>query len=126
MGRILIFDYYFKDTLCTHCEVDFANQIINVKNYINDPLYQAFGLQTVTMDSIDEFFRERCFPETRVDCLSLCNYLGLDSFDAEEICRKTHGKCISDFFWIKFDNENIRFKELRGRIVILEKEGIEV
>ena len=126
MVRVLIFDYYYKDVLCTHCEIDYGKQYISVKNFVDDPLFQAFGKQIITMDSIDEFFRDRCFPETRVDCLDLCRYLGLDHFDAEAICRKTHGKCVHDFFWIRFDNEIINFKEIRGHIVILEQNGKEV
>lgn len=123
MDRVLIFDYYDRDVLCSHCEFNYTRQTISIENFVEEPYRQAFGRQEVTFDSIDWFFRDRCFPETRVDCIELCEMLGLDHFDAEAICRKTHGKCIEDFQWIKFDGENVKFHHMQGRFVVLEKDG---
>lgn len=126
MDRVLIFDYYDKDELCSHCEFNYTKKTIKVENYVSECYRQAFGKQEITFDSIDWFFRDRCFPETRVDCKELCEMLGVDHFDAEAICRKTHGKCFGDFNWIKFEGEDIKFLRTQDSTVVLEKDGKEV
>lgn len=117
MGRILKFEYYFDNTLCTECKVDYGVGSIDIKNYTDNIVFQAFGKRRMSIDEIDEFFRERCFPETRVDVKDLLKMLGLRNFDAEAICRKTHGMVHGDRFWIRFDDEDLTYsdiKKLRG------------
>lgn len=112
MGRVLDFEFYEKDKLCTRVHVDYAKQLVEVENFTDDVVSQVFGRQKVTIDSIDEFFRERTFPETRVDKDVLLEMLGLQRFDAEAICRKTHGMLIHDFSWIRFDNEDLSYEDI--------------
>lgn len=102
MGRILKFDYCYKNTVCTHCEANFDTGEVLVTNFVEEPLLQAFGNKEATLENLDAFFRSRCFSEERVDSLELCEVLGLDHYDAEGICRKTSGKLIHDCFWINF------------------------
>lgn len=75
--------------------------------------------------SYDEV-RETLHDITGVDCKELCEILWVDHFDAEAICRKTHGKCFGDFNWIKFEGENIKFLRTQDSTVVLEKDGKEV
>lgn len=113
MGKILKFEYYYVDKLCTRCVVDYNKESIKVENFTSELVLQAFGNWKLTMDSIDEFFRERCFEETRVDRDVLLEMLGLHNFDAEAICRKTHGMVIGDYFWVRFDDENLTFDDIK-------------
>lgn len=113
MGKILDFEYYMKDKLCSRVHVDYDKQTIDVENFTDDLIEQAFGLQKITIDSIDEFFRDRVFPETRVDVDVLLELLDLKVFDAEAIARKTHGMMTHDFFWIRFDNEDFSYEDVK-------------
>lgn len=115
MGKILDFEYYNKEKLCTRVHVDYNKQEVLVENFTNDIIEQAFGKQRVTIDSIDEFFRERVFEETRVDKNELLEYFGLKVFDAEAIARKTHGLIASDTYWLRFDNEEFGYKNVAER-----------
>lgn len=113
MGKILKFEYYEKDKLNTKVSVDYVKQEIIVENFTDDIVEQAFGKRKITMDIIDEFFRERVFPETRVNCKDILEGLGLRNFDAEAIARITHGVLIHDFNWIRFDEEEIGWEEIK-------------
>lgn len=106
MGRILKFGFYLRDCLCSSVCVDYSKQEVVVVNYTDDIIDQAFGRSKVTVESIDEFFRERCFPETRVNCRQLLDDLGLKVFDAESIVRKTHGLMMDDEYWVKFEEDD--------------------
>ena len=113
MGKILGFEYYEKDKLCTKVSVNYSNNTVNVVNFTDDIISQAFGKRAVTVEDIDDFFRNRVFPESRVDVDVLLDLLGLDHFDAEAIARKTHGMLWEDFFWVKFDNENLSYEDIK-------------
>lgn len=118
-GKPLDFEYYYKDKLCTRCHIDYKTQTIQVENFTDNPVLQAFGLQEVTIDVVDDFFKDRCFDENRPDFDELLEYFGMKCFDAEEMCRITHGKTIHDWFWLRFDNENYHYEDFKN-----EKEAV--
>jgi len=66
--------------------------------------------------SLDYFFRERTFPETRVNCKQVLKHLGLTYFDAYEVCKKTHGALVDDTFWIRFEGESYVYEDVRVAI----------
>ena len=113
MGKTLDFEYYEEDRLCTKVHVDYKTQKVDVVNYTDDIVSQAFGRRNVTIDTIDEFFRERVFPETRVDKDKLLEAAGMTHFDAEAIARKTHGILMEDLFWIRFAGEDITYEDIK-------------
>ena len=114
MGGVLKFEFYFKDMLCTRCSVNYITKEIGVENFTDKLFLQAFGKRKMCIDEIDEFFRERCFPESRVDKDTLLEMLGLRNFDAEAICRKTHGMMTGDQFWIRFDDEPLSYDDIKA------------
>lgn len=113
MGKILDFEYYEKDKLCSRVHVDYSSGVVNVENFTDDIVAQAFGRQKVTIDSIDSFFRDRVFDETNVGKDKLLELLGLKHFDAEAIARKTHGMLVHDMFWVRFDNEDLTYEDIK-------------
>lgn len=112
MGKVLKFEFYEKDKLCTKVSVDYSIGTVNVENFTDDVVEQAFGNREVCIEDIDDFFRSRIFAETRVDKDTLLGMLGLKVYDPEAICRKTHGMLIHDFNWIKFDGEDISYSDI--------------
>lgn len=113
MGRVLKFEYWYGDKLCTSVFVDYGKQSIEIKNFTDDIILQAFGRRKVIIETIDEFFRERVFPETRVDCKKLLAQFGFKNYDAESIARKTHGILFSDIFWLRFDDECLNWDDIK-------------
>lgn len=109
------FKVYFKDDLMS--EVCVKGSSITFRNYSTNPLWLPFGVHTTaTPELLDEFFEERCFPRDRVNCKQLLRTLGLDCYEPELICRKTHGVQFDDFLWIQFSDEpQVTFDEIRLR-----------
>ena len=113
MGRELRFEYYCEDELCTRVFVDYDRQKVSVENFTDDIISQAFGKRTAEIEDVDDFFRERVFPETRVDCRELLRRFGFKNFDAEAIARKTHGILFSDVYWLRFDDEDFGWEDVK-------------
>lgn len=88
------------------CEIEVKGNTVNFKNYTTDILSCPFGvLHSATIQDLEDFFEDRCFPKERVNCKSILNRLGLDCYEPELICRKTHGLQFDDFIWLQFSDE---------------------
>ena len=112
MGKILKFEFYEKDKLCTRVFVNYSSGVVDVENFTDDVIEQAFGNRKVCIEDVDDFFRSRIFAETRVDKDTLLGMLGLKVYDPEVICRKTHGMLVHDFNWVKFDDDSISYNDI--------------
>ena len=69
-----------------------------------------------TYEDLMEFYEERCFPRERANCKTVLKSIGLDYYDPELICRKTHGQQFDDFMWIQFSDEpQVEYKDIKLR-----------
>jgi hypothetical protein len=59
-----------------------------------------------------QFLLGRSFERARPDCDELLNYLGLETYNPYEIVQKTHGVCPDDYWWLKFDGEEINWSDV--------------
>ena len=95
---------YSKEQLVSEITVKGNN--VNFINYTDNVLQLPFGVRTsATVDDLEEFFEDRCFPRERVNCKEILHNLGLDCYEPELICRKTHGLQFDDFIWLQFSDE---------------------
>ncbi|MCI9077589.1 MAG: hypothetical protein HFH68_01525 [Lachnospiraceae bacterium] len=114
VGKTLKFEYWYGPKLCTRVFVDYAEQSVKVINFTDDIILQAFGRRKITIGTIDEFFRERVFPETRVNCKELLRQMGFRNYDAESIARKTHGILYNGLFWLRFGGEDLTWADIKA------------
>lgn len=121
MGRLLDFEYFCGSELCTRVHVDYNKGTVEVENFTDDLVNQAFGKQKVSIESIDEFFRDRVIPETRVDIKEVLEELGMTVFDAEAIARISNGTLTCDNNWIRFDKSNITWEEIKEKYPHLKR-----
>lgn len=98
--------YMFEKTVCTIIDVDEAARKISIKNYVEHPLYRAFGVNEhpVYSDYVD-FLKSRCFPETRDKMKIELEQLGLPFYDPLLIIEKTEGRMADDHFWIRIERQ---------------------
>lgn len=98
------FKAYFKEDLLSEVTVDGTN--VSVVHHSDLVIFRPFGVITEpTYEDLLEFYEERCFPRERANCKTVLKELGLDYYDPEFICRKTHGIQFDDFVWIQFSDE---------------------
>lgn len=106
---------YSKEELVS--EIYVRGSSVTFKNYNYPAVMLPFGIRTsATVDDLEEFFEERCFPRERANCKDLLRRLGLGCYEPELICRKTHGLQFDDFIWLQFSDEpQVRWEDIKLR-----------
>ena len=101
--RLRLF-YMYKSTVCTVIDVDEAERKVRIKNYIDKPLFRAFGVNTEpSFDDYERFLESRCFPRER-DMIKLeLKRLDIPFYDPIMIIEKTQGRMAEDDFWIRIE-----------------------
>lgn len=96
--------YMYENMVCSVIDVDEPKRIVKVRNYIDDPLFRAFGVNTEPdFEEYEEFLKSRCFPESR-DMVKLeLKRLGIPFYDPILIIGKTEGRMADDKFWIRIE-----------------------
>lgn len=59
------------------------------------------------------FFEDHIIDRNRRDIKELLRYHGLDFYDPELIARISYGRTC-DYYWMRFDDENITLEEIKG------------
>ncbi len=92
------------DTVCSIIDVDEFNRIIKLYNYMNQPMFRAFGNNiNPSFEDYEEFLESRCFPRTRDKLKLELNRLGIPFYDPILIIEKTEGRMADDDFWVKIE-----------------------
>lgn len=106
---------YYKTELIT--EIHVKGTEVTFENHSDLDFLTAFGVRTkVTYADLLEFYEARCFPRERVNARGLIKALGLDYYDPEMICRKTHGMQFDDFLWLQFSDEpQVKYDDIKLR-----------
>lgn len=96
--------YMYHNFVCTIIDVDEMLQRVEIKNFITNPIYRAFGVNTEpSYEDYQEFIKSRCFPETRDKLKLELKRLGIPFYDPIMIIEKTSGRMADDDFWIRIE-----------------------
>ena len=108
-------EVYFKEDLQSIIHV--RGSQVTFENFGTQPIWLPFGVKTsATMEDLEEFYEDRCFPRERVNCKDLLRRMGLDCYEPELICRKTHGLQFDDFTWLQFSDEpQVKWEDIKLR-----------
>ena len=96
--------YMEGNKICTLIDVNILEQKIKIKNYTNDLICRAFGInENPTFKDYEEFLKSRCFPETRDKLKWVLEDLDIPFYDPYLIISKTEGRMADDDFWIRIE-----------------------
>ena len=94
----------YKQHVCTIIDVSILKQEIKIKNYTNNIMFRAFGVnENPTFSDYNDFLKSRCFPETRDKLKLVLKDLDIPFYDPFLIIRKTEGRMAEDDFWIRIE-----------------------
>ena len=100
--KVVRYEYFDKEMLCSTILCDFTEQRLKVKNHTNQIMKTAFGVQEhPTWDDFMEFLEERCIPRSRVNVENTLAELGLQEYEPILIVEKTQGKMAEDEQWLR-------------------------
>ena len=96
--------YMYHDRLCTVIDVEERQKRIKIKNFVQDPVFCAFGRnENPDYKDYEEFLESRCFPRTRDKMKIMLEELNLPFYDPFLIVQKTEGRMAEDDFWIQIE-----------------------
>ena len=110
--RDIKFDVMFKDEKVASITV--KDNTVHALTYTDIRYKQPFN-KIVSLEYIERFLEDRCIPRNRQNINELLVNLGLENYDVIEILQKTHGVSFDDFCWIKFENEDLNWKDVKVR-----------
>lgn len=88
---------------------------VTINRYSNDPGKQPFGGNKLDLERVYDFLKERWFEMERPDVSEMLEDLNLDEYNPWKIVKKTHGVMFEDFLWIKFEGEDLLWKDVKIR-----------
>ena len=101
--------YMYRHVVCTIIDVDVQEREIIVTNYVDNPLYRAFGVNPAPdYEDYEAFLQSRCFPPERDKIKLELEALGIPFYDPLLIIEKTEGRMAEDHFWLKVERNNDR------------------
>ena len=89
----------YKNILCTVIDVDELDRKVEIENYIKNPMFRAFGVNTEpSFEDYEEFLESRCFPPSRDKMKIELRSLGIPFYNPILIIEKTEGRMAEDDF----------------------------
>lgn len=96
-----------------------AQNTVEYERYTDErhPLipYEIWNM-TGNFHDVMNYLEKRCFPRTRIGVEELLKEYGLKFYDPLQICRKSHGRSMTNYMWLKFTDEpDLTFEQIRLR-----------
>ena len=96
--------YMHKETVCTIIDVNEMKREVCIKNYTDNVMFRAFGVEEhPDYERYVEFLESRCFPESRDKMKLILKDMDLPFYDPFMIIEKTEGRMAEDDFWIRIE-----------------------
>ena len=111
--RDIKFDVMFKDEKVASITV--KDNTVHDLTYTDIRYKQPFIKKPVTIDFVNSFLERRSIPQNRNNIDEILFNLGLNEYNMLDILKKTHGVSFDDFWWIKFENEDLNWKDVKVR-----------
>jgi hypothetical protein len=108
---LLKFQYMCRDAVIADVVINRGERSVQCVNYTDDITLKPFGINTQpTLADVADFFESRCFPRERRNCKQILDDLGLEEYMPLCIVRKTYGRQLEDYCWIKFEGEDLDYE----------------
>ena len=91
------------------------HKYIKIDKLVPDGPFQPFGGNKLDLERFYRFIKGRCYEDCRADLPEILASVGLESNDPYKWIRISHGVTWEDFFWVKFDDENIKWEDVKIR-----------
>lgn len=108
----LCFDLYFKYDKIGRIEIK-NNKLVKNETYTDQLILRPYARVKDAFTMV-QLLKERVMCEERWDTKQL-NHIGLTEYNFFKILKITHGVDIDDFFWLKFDGEDISYDDVKVR-----------
>ncbi len=111
----MIYHIMFRDTPVIDIVTDDMQRVVKYEKFVPDKPPQAFWGDNINAKRLYDFLKGRCYEDSRPDLKEILAAHGLETNDPYRWCRKTHGVTYEDFYWIRYDDEDLTWEEVKIR-----------
>ena len=109
------FTVMHRDTPVAEVFISKDRKEVKVNKLVPDSIIQPFGGNNLSLNRVYEFLKSRCYEDGRVDLKEILKQAQLSSNDPWKWNKITHGVMWDDELWIKYENENLCWEDVRWR-----------
>ncbi|MCD8131710.1 MAG: hypothetical protein LUE16_10640 [Lachnospiraceae bacterium] len=112
-GITVSFTVLWEDTPVA--EIHINNGKPQIIKLVPDGVIQPFGGSRQDMMRVYDFLESRCYENGRADLPEILSQANLQDNNPWEWVKVSHGVTWDDFWWIRFEGEDIIWKDVRVR-----------
>lgn len=106
------FDVMLKDQVVASVRLSEGHFKIMINSDI--PLgLQVFAMPNPNDIHVYTFLKSRCYEDGRADLKEILKEVGMERNNPFEWCKKTHGVVLGDYYWIRLENEELEWKDVK-------------
>ena len=109
------FTVMYKNEEAAYVHVSADHKKVNIKKNLPDGIKQPFSGTKLDLERVYNFLKDRCFEDAYADLKNILAKFDMESNNPWEWCRKTHGVTWDDYFWLKFEGEDIVWEDVKWR-----------
>lgn len=109
------FTVLYKNTPVAHVYVSDNHKETIIEKFIPDGIMQPFSGTKLDLERIYTFLKDRCYEDSYAGLEEILKLQNMTSNNPWEWNRKTHGVTWEDFFWIRFDGENLLWEDVKWK-----------
>jgi len=109
------FTVYHENTAVATVFVSDNHKEVFIKKLVPDSIIQPFCGDKLDLERVYSFLKARCYEDTYIGLDEVLKNYNMLSNNPWEWNRKTHGVTWEDFFWIKFDGEDLTWEDVRWK-----------
>lgn len=88
---------------------------VTIDKLVPDSIIQPFGGDDLSLHRVYEFLKSRCYEDHRVDLKEILAQASIKANDPWKWNKITHGVMWEDHIWLRFENENLCWEDVRWR-----------
>ena len=110
-------EVFWQNEHVSNMYVDYTAHTVHVENFSSEDYKLPFliGRNNPSWEEYKLLIDSRVFPRERQNCKEILSCYGLDEYDQEAICRKSHATMFSDYMWFRYPGENITYDDVKLR-----------
>ena len=111
----MIYHIMWRDEPVADVDLSDDHKEIRLTKIMPPGLKQPFSGGEFNIRRFYNFLKDRCYEDGRADLQEILAQAGMTENNPYQWVRLTHGVTWDDFFWIKVDDEQISFDDVRMR-----------
>lgn len=109
------FTVLHKDTPVANVYISDDHKHVTIDKLVPDGMTQPFNGDKLDLERVYSFLKDRCYEDSFAGLEEVLEIQDMTSNNPWEWNRKTHGVTWEDFFWIKFEDEELSWEDVRWK-----------